>query len=184
MDDNAYRTIKDLVFDFVKSCDGDVDAEKLQRKVLTHFPESAWKNTHWAWYRNQICKGKYADQFSEKIKIRLSTGLRAKTKTQNTVKVLGDEILRQTRISITNAAKNDENLRFKINRWVYARLMQDERQNKKPIKQALWDSGIRACQVCGKPFSSLRGVHLHRVDSSREYEADNCQLLCVLCHKH
>jgi len=178
-----YRTIKELVFGFVNTNNGIVDPEKLEKLVLTHFPNSAWKNTHWAWYRNQICKGRYVNEFSEQIKERLSGGLRRKTIRHNVVKDRGDEILRQTRIFITEAANGDADLRFKINRWVYARLMQDEIQTKKPFKQALWDLGIRACQICGKPFSSLKGVHLYRVDASKDYGIDNCQLLCSLCHK-
>lgn len=178
-----YRTIKELVFDFVNTNGGVVEPAKLEKLVLTYFPDSAWKNTHWTWYRNQICKGKYANEFSEEIKERLSGGSRRNTTRRNVVKDCGDKILCQTRISITEAANGDDNLRFKINRWIYGRLMQDERQAKKPFKQALWDSGIRACQVCGKPFSSLKGVHLHRIDATKKYEEDNCQLLCVLCHK-
>jgi 5-methylcytosine-specific restriction endonuclease McrA len=178
-----YRTIKELVFDFVNTNGGIVETEKLEKFVLTHFPNSAWKNTHWAWYRNQICKGKYANEFSEEIKEKLSGGLRRNTTRRDVVKDCGDKILRQTRISITEAANGNANLRFKINRWVYSRLLLDERQTKKPFKQALWDSGIRSCQDCGKPFSSLKGVHLHRIDASKEYEYSNCRLLCALCHK-
>ncbi len=178
-----YRTIKELVFDFVNTNNGIVEPEKLEKLVLTHFPNSAWKNTHWAWYKNQICKGKYANEFSGEIKEKLSGGSRRNTTRRDVVKDCGDKILRQTRISITEAANGNADLRFKINRWVYARLMQDEIQTKKPFKQALWDLGIRACQICGKPFSSLKGVHLHRVDASKDYGIDNCQLLCSLCHK-
>jgi len=178
-----YRTIKELVFGFVNTNNGIVDPEKLEKLVLTHFPNSAWKNTHWAWYRNQICKGKYTNEFSEEIKEKLSGGSRRSTTRRDAIKDCGDEILRQARISITEAAKGNVDLRFKINRWVYARLMHDEIQAKKPFKQALWDSGIRACQGCGKPFSSLKGVHIHRIDASKNYDDDNCQLLCALCHK-
>jgi len=160
-----------------------VKAERLEKLVLSHFPNSAWKNTHWAWYRNQICKGKYANEFSEEIKEKLSGGSKRSTTRHDVIKDYGDTILRQTRISITEAANGNATLRFKINRWVYSRLMQDEVQTKKPFKQELWDSGIRACQVCGKPFSSLKGVHLHRIDATKEYDDNNCQLLCVPRHK-
>jgi 5-methylcytosine-specific restriction endonuclease McrA len=178
-----YRTIKELVFDFVNTNGGVVEPENLEKLVLTHFPNSAWKNTHWAWYKNQICKGKYANEFSEEIKEKLSGGSRRNITRRDAIKDYGDEILRQARISITEAANGNADLRFKINRWVYGRLMQDERQTKKPFKQTLWDSGICACQGCGKPFSSLKGVHLHRIDASKNYDDDNCQLLCALCHK-
>ncbi len=178
-----YRTIKELVFDFVRMSDGAVNPEELEQQVLTYFPDSAWNNTHWNWYRYQICKGRFQEEFSGNVKIKLSENIADRSNNQNLVKERGDEILRQTRIAITEAANGNADLRFKINRWVYARLMQDERQQKKPFKQALWDSGIRACQICGKPFPSLRGVHLHRIDASKDYDIDNCQLLCKLCHK-
>lgn len=178
-----YQTIKELVFDYVNRNCGIVEPEKLEKVVLIHFPNSAWKKTHWSWYKNQICSGKYVNEFSEEIKHQLLCGSNKKTTGRNIVKDCGDVILRETRIAITKAAKNDSNLRFKINRWVYSRLQLDERQTKKPFKQALWDSGIRGCQRCGEPFSSLKGVHLHRVNATKEYSYDNCQLLCVLCHK-
>jgi 5-methylcytosine-specific restriction endonuclease McrA len=61
--------------------------------------------------------------------------------------------------------------------------MQYEIQLKKPIKKALWDSGIRACQNCGKGFSSIKGVEIHRKDGNLGYSKENCELLCRPCHQ-
>jgi 5-methylcytosine-specific restriction endonuclease McrA len=179
---NRYRTIKELVFDFVGAQKGCVEPEKLGKRVLAYFPDSAWKDSHWAYYRSQICTGKYADQFSESIKQNLSKTLRKRGQSRDRVKEHGDRILRQTRQLITEAASDDVVLRFKINRWVYSRLQQDEKQKKTPLKKSLWDAGVHACQRCGKPFASLRGVHLHRIDASKNYYDGNCQLLCSICH--
>jgi len=178
----SYRTIKDLVLDYVAKNDGRVEPSRIEEAVLLHFPDSAWKNSHWQWYRYQICKGRFKDEFSEEVRTNLSEGIRRNRRSHPAVKRHGDRILRQARQMISEAARGDSTLRFKINRWVFSRLQQDEIQTKKPLKNMLWDSGVRACQVCGKPFSSLRGVHLHRIDASMEYSDRNCQLLCRLCH--
>lgn len=108
--------------------------------------------------------------------------VKMKTKKEK-VKQIGDEILEHTRFVIGLAAGNDAQMRFKLNRWVYARLMQDEIREKRPVKQALWDSGIKACQRCGKKFKSIKGVEIHRKDSNKTYSVENCQLLCRECHQ-
>ncbi len=60
------KTIKSLVFEYVHKREGAVDFEGLTRLVLDQFPGSAWKRSHWYWYRNQICSGKFWKQFSDK----------------------------------------------------------------------------------------------------------------------
>jgi len=59
-----HATIKELVFDFIHRHDGRVDYAKLMGAVLREFPTSAFKRTHWYWYRYQCTKGRFADQFS------------------------------------------------------------------------------------------------------------------------
>lgn len=179
----ASKTIKDFVFAYIRQQNGVVDPDHLAKEVLAHFPSSKWKNTHWSWYRNQITQGRFRDQFTAEIRNTLSASSRNSGRSGSRIKEHGDRILRDARQAITEAAAGDHQLRFKINRWVFSRLQQDEILQKKPIKQELWDTGIRACQVCGKPFASLKGVDLHRKDSSKPYSLDNCQLLCKLCHK-
>ena len=102
---------------------------------------------------------------------------------EDKVKRIGDEILEHARFVIGVAAGNNAQMRFKLNRWVYARLMQDEIREKRPVKQALWSSGTRACQKCGRKFKSIKGVEIHRKDSNKIYSVENCQLLCRECHQ-
>ena len=197
-----YKTIKDLVFDVIQQTKGLADYETVTKMVMEHFPKSAWKESHWAYYRSQITSGigRYRDEFPEKIKVNLRRGMgklkgrprrasrivlqkKERETKEDKVKRIGDEILGHARFVIGVASRNDEQMRFKLNRWVYARLMQDEIREKRPVKQALWDSGIRACQGCGQKFKSIKGVEMHRKDSKKIYSVENCQLLCRECHQ-
>jgi len=96
---------------------------------------------------------------------------------------VGDALLSHIRFVIALAAGDDLDKRFKLNRWVFSRLLQDEIRTKRPIKRQFWDDDMRACQACGQAFESLKGVELHRKDPSRAYSADNCELLCRECHQ-
>lgn len=191
----SYSSIKDLVFDAVHKTLGKVNYDSITALVKAEFPKSKWQKTHWAWYCTQIRKGRYKQFFSEEerqnltnkqkaidIK-RLVTSKSPVEKEVNEVKRIGDEILNYVRFTMQLAAKDDSTLYFKLNRWVYSRLMQYEIQLKKPIKQALWDSGIRACQSCRKEFSNIKGLEIHRKDSDLGYSKENCELLCRLCHQ-
>jgi len=192
-----YKIIKDLVFDVILQTKGLADYETVTKIVMEHFPKSAWKESHWAYYRSQITSeiGRYKDEFSEKIRTNLQKGVRRlrgrsrkvsrivlKKKKRETkedkVKRIGDEILEHARFVIGVAAGNDAQMRFKLNRWVYARLHQAEIREKRPIKQVLWDSGIRACQKCKRKFKNIKGVEIHRKDGDKIYSVENCQLLC------
>ena len=183
----VYRTIKDVVFDVIRQTMGLADYETVTKAVMGHFPNSAWKESHWGYYRSQITseRGRYKDEFSEEIK----TNLRRRTAPpegrpkDDTIKRIGDKILEHARSAIELAAREDTRMRFKLRRWVYARLLQDEIQEKRPVKQALWDSGIRACQRCGDEFRTIKGVELHRKDADEGYSVENCQLLCRKCHQ-
>ena len=99
------------------------------------------------------------------------------------MKRIGDQILNHVRFIIETAAGSDPDLKFKLNRWVFARLLQDEIRIKRPIKQALWDSGMRSCQACGARFESLKNIELHRKIRGRAYGIENCELLCRECHQ-
>jgi len=202
---NAFRTIKALVFNYVHRTEGGVDYDALTKAVLTQFPESAWKRTHWAWYRHQILRGRFKDQFSGEERRNLeacdrparpddsasatgthpkvSRGRRGPAARDPEVKRVGDKILDATRAAITKAADDDVDFYFKVNRWVFARLHQDEIRTKRPIKAALWKSGMRTCQSCGEEFGSLKGVEIHRKDQALAYSVENCELLCRDCHQ-
>ena len=181
-----YETIKDVVFDIIRQTKGSADYERVTKAVLEHFPKSAWKESHWGYYRSQITseRGRYRKEFSEEIK----ANLRRRTPNggrppDDTIKRIGDKILEHARFVIELAARDDTQMRFKLRRWVYARLLQDEIREKRPVKQALWDSGIRACQRCGEKFSTIKGVEIHRKDADGVYSVENCQLLCRKCHQ-
>jgi len=201
----SHRTIKSLVLDYVHRTSGNMDYEALTAEVKRTFPDSAWKKTHWAWYKNQIINGRFRDMFSdtelEALRGGDATGTTARvgarippppaTKSMRrgpvakdpTVKKIGDEILRQVHVMLDLAAGKDDLMRFKLNRWVFRRLLQDEIRIKRPIKKHLWDTGMQKCQACGQPFSVMKGVELHRKDASKGYSMENCELLCRECHQ-
>jgi hypothetical protein len=201
---NGWRTIKALVLDFVHRCNGHVSSEALTEAVGKHFPTSKWKKSHWAWYRHQILHGRFRAMFSNEELTALSgtrsvlSGpraveplashqadllIRGPVAKDAEVKRIGDAILNNARFVISLAAGDDIDKRFKLNRWVFSRLMQDEIRVKRPIKQRLWDSGMHTCQACGEKFASLKGVEIHRKDESLGYSEANCELLCRECHQ-
>ncbi|MCD4699256.1 MAG: HNH endonuclease [Phycisphaerae bacterium] len=202
----TYRTIKALVFDYIHRCEGLVDYSTLTDEVINNFPQSKWKETHWSWYRYQITRGRFKKFFSEEERSNLAQGQRVpkadavepmyRKPAADTlpvtkgpapknpeVKRIGDVILNQARFVISLAAGQDANLKFKLNRWVSSRLLQDEIRIKRPIKRNLWDSGVRACQACGQAFGSLKGVETHRKNTDLGYSLENCELLCRECHQ-
>ncbi len=202
MAETSYSTIKGLVFDIIGRTEGKADYETVTKAVGKHFPKSKWKESHWAYYRSGITseKGRYRDAFGEKVKTNLVGGMQKrgrpgrettdilkKGKKRETkeekVKRIGDAILGHARFVIGMAAGNDAGMRFKLNRWVYARLMQDEIREKRPVKQALWDSGMTSCQKCGMDFKSIKGVEIHRKNREKTYSVENCELLCRGCHQ-
>ena len=99
------------------------------------------------------------------------------------MKKIGDSILKHVRSEFDKASPVDEDFRFKRNRWVFSRLQQDEIRAKRPIKRALWESGEKSCQLCGKGFESMKGVEIHRINGDLPYSESNCQLLCRPCHQ-
>jgi len=201
----SYRTIKALVFDHVHRCQGNVDYEELTREVKRHFPQSKWKKTHWAWYSHQIRGGRFRSLFSEEERQNLggtrppasapavkseapapdmgTAPAQGPAPKDPEVKRIGDPILDHVRFDIGLAAGDDYDLRFRLNRWIFARLQQDEIRVKRPIKKKLWDDGMQSCQACKQPFTKLKGVELHRTDASKGYSVGNCELLCRECHQ-
>jgi len=201
-----FRTIKALVFDYIRTVQGRGDYDELTRKMLQHFPNSRWKKTHWAWYRYQILNGRFKDEFSASVRANLEkAGGRiqlivpqepiinplppgnAREKgphpRDTEVKRIGDHVLEHVRFIFSLAAKEDLDLRFRLNRWVFSRLMHDEIRVKRPIKKTLWNSGMRKCQACGESFASLKGVEIHRKSATSTYSVENCELLCRECHE-
>jgi hypothetical protein len=54
---NEYRTIKDLVIETCMNEGIFPSYEKLTSIVLKYFPNSKWKETHYAWYKSKIKRG-------------------------------------------------------------------------------------------------------------------------------
>lgn len=75
-----YKTIKEIVFDMIRKTQGNFNYGELEKKVLSHFPDSAFKKSHWFWYRNQCSTGKYAGEFSKGEKENLSKSMHGKHK--------------------------------------------------------------------------------------------------------
>jgi hypothetical protein len=55
---NKYLSIKDLVIQSYLENGFLPDQDELTRRVHTYFPDSAWKETHYQWYKSQINIGK------------------------------------------------------------------------------------------------------------------------------
>ena len=141
-----YSTIKDLVFEIIHQTKGKVDYETMTKYILEQFPQSKWKTTHWSWYKSQIKTGEFKSDFSaeEKKNLKLNKAekillnlLPPDKQEENHVKRIGDNILNHIRMMIREISKDNEDFEFKLNRWVYARLQQDEIRKKRPIKREL-----------------------------------------------
>lgn len=203
---SQHRTIKSLVIDFVHRSGGEVDYNALTAEVKRHFPASRWQKTHWAWYRYQIVRGRFKTLFSETERSALSGGksspsvlapptlapgkeghielpARGPQARDQEIKFAGDALLNHVRTVVSLIAGDDADKRFKLNRWIFSRLLQDEIRAKRPIKKLLWNRGTRKCQACGEIFASLKGVELHRKNAQAGYSAGNCELLCRECHE-
>jgi hypothetical protein len=96
------------------------------------------------------------------------------------VKRLGDEILNYVRDWLDRECRNDPNLRFLVNKWVFSRLQLDSRQETERVKKSLMEHGITECQGDGPHQGNLQ---VHRLDESMRYTEENCILLCEACHK-
>jgi len=93
-----------------------------------------------------------------------------------------EDILAEARRRIEEHANGDPDKWWYANRYVFARLMLDERKTKTAIKQRLFDDG-QPCHFCGEPFEKKKGIHLHRLDPSCGYSDANCVLMHGDCHE-
>jgi len=93
-----------------------------------------------------------------------------------------EEILAHTRKLISEHADNDPDKWWYANRYVFARLMLDERKTKTNIKKQLFESN-QPCHYCNEPFEVKKGVHLHRLDGTKGYCDGNCALMHSECHE-
>ena len=93
-----------------------------------------------------------------------------------------DEILAHVRRLIEEHADGDPDRWWYANRFVFARLMLDERKTKVAIKKRLLSEG-QPCCFCGKPFVEKKGMPIHRLDQSKGYSYANCRLAHGQCHE-
>jgi len=93
------------------------------------------------------------------------------------------QILDQVRSQIKEAVSGNPDDWFKINRYVYARLMQDERK-KKPKKTVLFDKQKGLCWLCKKRIDNIRDTDTHRRSEKLGYDdINNVVLVHRSCHQ-
>ena len=171
-----YKSIKELVID-IHNRNGLSDCAAVTKEVKERFPDSKFDKSHCDWYKSQIKTGKIKTH--KQIKQFKNGQIDPK------VKKIGDEILNHINFVMDISSGDDANLRFKLNRWVYSRLLQSEIKAKRPIKKKLWESGMNTCQApkCNKIFKSLKNVEIHRKNQQKIYSIENCILVCRECHE-
>ena len=86
-------TIKSVVFDAIHRTQGTIQYPELKEQVLERFPQSAFQESqsHWAWYRYQCTKGKYASQFNRMEKRNLSKPAKVKLSSESKTALTASE---------------------------------------------------------------------------------------------
>lgn len=92
------------------------------------------------------------------------------------------EILAVTRRMIIEHACGDPDKWFYANRYVFARLQQDELKTKRTVKKDLLARRVD-CHRCMRGFDTAKGVHLHRINGAKGYSTANCVLMHRECHQ-
>lgn len=95
------------------------------------------------------------------------------------------KMLDGTRKRIKSAAGGDRNLEFKLRRYVYIRLMHDERGNpahRKALKKKKREEQSNLCALC-KEVLSERGSVLDRFQAIDGYTMENTRLICHSCDR-
>ncbi len=93
------------------------------------------------------------------------------------------QILKQVRSQIKEVAGENPDVWFKINRYVYARLLGDERK-KKPKKADLFDKQKGLCWICKGRIDKIKDTDTHRIDEKLGYDdVDNVVLVHQGCHR-
>ena len=93
-----------------------------------------------------------------------------------------NEILEHVRQLIIEHSDGDPDKWWYANRFVFARLMLDERKTKSGVKKRLFEAKA-ACHRCGQPFEVKKSVNLHRLDQDKGYSDENCVLMHSQCHQ-
>lgn len=167
---------KDLVREYLELVsDTDlVDYETLYKLACDQFED--WntenKNKVIRWLKQYVYQIK-------KIEFEGTSGPKAK----NThIQQIGHELLNDLKNKMSTCVKNEENMYFLLNRFVWVRLRQYEDNLKKNLKKELAEDTGLLCIQCEKKFRQMNKLHLHRLDYLKAYSIDNCELLCQSCH--
>ena len=97
----------------------------------------------------------------------------------------GQKILALVRGAIDLASDGDAELSWRLRRYVYIRMMYEERGNpaqRKKLKIAKIEAQKGKCAMCGKLLPKI-GAELDRIDQLAGYTPDNTRLLCHWCHR-
>lgn len=97
--------------------------------------------------------------------------------------MIGHEILTQVRQLITEASDDDAELIWALRRFVYARLMYDERgkpMERKKLKTLKIKSQNGVCALCAATLPE-RGTVLDRFAAMKGYTEENTRVLCASC---
>lgn len=93
------------------------------------------------------------------------------------------EILESTRKRIKEISVGNTDEWFKINRFVYSRLMLDERKQK-PKKIDLFDRQKGICWFCKDRIENIKDTDLHRINDKLGYkDINNVVLVHRNCHQ-
>ena len=113
-------TIKDTVFQAIHKSKGRVTYEEITAIVKQALPGSKWQKSHWAWYRYQIREGRFVNDFSATERRNLVLREESNRFDASDIKVIGDGILNHVRFVLDTVTSEDDDLRFKLNRWVFS----------------------------------------------------------------
>ena len=96
------------------------------------------------------------------------------------------DILDQIRQLVEEATQEDIGFAFALRRYIYTRLMHDERgkpmQRRKLKSNKLLEQG-GICAECGKQFVVGEEPELDRIDAMKGYTAENVRLIHHECHR-
>ncbi len=95
------------------------------------------------------------------------------------------KILEHIATEIDRISGGDEDLAFRVRRYVDARLQLKNRgsvQQREKLRKQLFAKQKGLCALCGEPFTELAGLHVHRVGPGG-YTEMNCQLVHEGCHE-
>lgn len=95
------------------------------------------------------------------------------------------DLLLQLRKGMTIAAKEDREYAWALRRYIYTRLIHDERGNPTERKKLKFKKMVEQeakCAECGEKLPE-KGSELDRFDAMKGYTSENTRLVCHSCHR-